>query len=384
MPLLRLVCPHCESNIEVQVTSVTRTRACSQCGRPIVLQFSTEVTGRSKRSLLLDVQEVVEVAVEPRPQVLSSEQNLQARMKLDPEVAASARQLRMGLLVVLLLIGLLVAGHFLNWWSWTQKGEDGLTDQSLAASKVAEKQDDGNAVPSTSVSMKKEPVSTGKSGELILSGKPNTDEAMRIAKAFLEAANVDERLKYVRDKELMTEKIRQYYEKHPDGPIAYEQITAEPSNEDGPRFVFRVVLPGGEIRELQGGMRSNGETSFDWASFVVYHEMDWTDFMNEKPTQAVLFRVLAARDERFDGEFSNSTSLGCVKLIDPLSKGAKPIYAYYEKFNSVGREMEFVMLQAAGGELPLTLTLRYPVGASSDDQVWIEERVAEGWLAKGR
>lgn len=52
MPLARLVCPHCEQSVEVNVTSVTRSRECPACRRLIMLQFTTKASRMKHRARL--------------------------------------------------------------------------------------------------------------------------------------------------------------------------------------------------------------------------------------------------------------------------------------------------------------------------------------------
>jgi DNA-directed RNA polymerase subunit RPC12/RpoP len=52
MPLAKFICPHCEKPGEVQVTAVTRSRACPHCGEQVMLQVS-EKTAKGKRKALL-------------------------------------------------------------------------------------------------------------------------------------------------------------------------------------------------------------------------------------------------------------------------------------------------------------------------------------------
>ncbi|TLD68789.1 hypothetical protein FEM03_20870 [Phragmitibacter flavus] len=373
MPLTELVCPHCESTVEVQVTSVTRSRECPHCGRLIVLQFATKVTGSKRRALLMPTKEIsrasgapVAAAVQP----ISLENDVQKRLMHDPEVRSIASILRVGIFVVLGLVVVLMAGHWLKWWPWLNGGDEAT-------------------VASTNVS--REPVGKSSRAELAkdgvvqLTGNAEMDAALLRAQEFLEAKTVEDRLKLVRDRELMEEKIRGYYAAKGDGPIAYERVLPDRGAVAGSTsFIFQVVLPTGAERQMMLTTPAGGKPVVDWSSFVVYSDMDWVEWMKEKPTSPRVFRVLAARDEFFAGSFSDTDTLRCLKLFDPLSKDSPPIFAYYERASPVGREMEFVMSQSGGQALPMTLALRYPPYGSAENQVWVEERIAEGWVARGR
>ena len=53
MPALSLVCPHCERPVEVQVTSVTRSRPCPECGEMLMLQVAEKTKKAKRRALLM-------------------------------------------------------------------------------------------------------------------------------------------------------------------------------------------------------------------------------------------------------------------------------------------------------------------------------------------
>jgi len=92
MPVAALVCPHCETPVELQVTAVTRSRHCPHCGKHIMLQFAQK-QGRVKRKALLvnakggldfDSFKNETAVEEPMPLMGDAFE----RMKADPELIA--------------------------------------------------------------------------------------------------------------------------------------------------------------------------------------------------------------------------------------------------------------------------------------------------------
>lgn len=53
MPAVSLVCPHCEKPVEVQVTGVTRSRPCPECGEMLMLQVAEKNKKAKRRALLM-------------------------------------------------------------------------------------------------------------------------------------------------------------------------------------------------------------------------------------------------------------------------------------------------------------------------------------------
>lgn len=70
MPAVSLVCPHCEKPVEVQVTGVTRSRPCPECGEMLMLQVA-EKNKKAKRRALLMGGAVPEVPAETTLQIPS-------------------------------------------------------------------------------------------------------------------------------------------------------------------------------------------------------------------------------------------------------------------------------------------------------------------------
>ena len=117
MPLQKTVCPHCEKTVEFNVTSVTRSRDCPECGKPILLQLASKGAGQKRKALLMPSIEMSEEKLdkpEPtgvEPKVL--EGDIRRRMMHDPEVQTSMRAIAWGGGIVLSLILLVILGsHF--------------------------------------------------------------------------------------------------------------------------------------------------------------------------------------------------------------------------------------------------------------------------------
>lgn len=53
MPAVSLVCPHCEKPVKVQVTGVTRSRPCPECGETLMLQVAEKNKKAKRRALLM-------------------------------------------------------------------------------------------------------------------------------------------------------------------------------------------------------------------------------------------------------------------------------------------------------------------------------------------
>ncbi len=401
MPLQKTVCPHCEKNVEFNVTSVTRSRDCPECGKPILLQLASKGAGQKHKALLMPSIETSEQKLdkpEPagvEPKVL--EGDIRRRMMHDPEVLASLRNLAWGGGIMLALILLATVGNHFHWLDTIASYLNKVTevvkndaDVQLAALKEA-----GLEKPKkTDVELEKQlsiqrVLKGGAITEPELPKEPalNLDlsAATKAAEAFLRARTVEERLKYVRDRALMEGKIRDYYVSHKDGPILFDHVEAKDATlQGGITFSLSVVMPKGEKRNLLVGKAQSGNYVADWASFVCYSEMEWLELKSRKPTTPVLIRVLASSDTFFSHSFTDSKRLLCVRLLEAGNTENAPIYAYIQRATTLGRSLEFVLEEMPGRAVPLTLSIMYPDKNDTDNQVLIVDLIAKGWVVRGK
>jgi hypothetical protein len=114
--------------------------------------------------------------------------------------------------------------------------------------------------------------------------------------------------------------------------------------------------------------------------------MTWQQFLESKPASPTMLRVLAEPTDHFNEAFPQDGGYVALKLTDPASKNSPPIYAYATKGTPLGMALEFIARKSSGQAQPVMLTLKFPenVPNADGDQVWVEELVAEGWLARGR
>ena len=209
-----------------------------------------------------------------------------------------------------------------------------------------------------------------------------TDPRVQAAAAlerFLVANNIDAMLATVANRQSVEPQIRRYLESNPLVPLDYQSLTI--SNGAGPTGERAIVitLKDGTQREANV-VREDGRSVVDWPSFVAWSDMEWAHFMDKKPAEPILFRVIAEAEQRYDNAFADPKKLACLKLINPRDTTAHPLYAYVERSSIIGQEIDVLMRQAEGRPTKLTLHLKYPAKATSQDQVWIDSVLASGWM----
>lgn len=408
MPLCRIDCPHCGQNVEVNVTSVTRSRDCPKCGKTIILQFTTKQK-RTKRTALLmpsvDAMEKIAEAPHAEHQAPRSlEGNVHARMMHDPEVQQNVRKLIWGSSILAGVIVMLSTAHYFGWWGAV---ESMVTRTPEVVRGPSEPHVVADTPPSPSSKPVLEPVSPAPTPPPVAVVKPapapavptpapvivtptapisDQERAIRAVGSFLNAKNVDERLQFIRDVTLMEPIVRDYYTRHPDGPIIFKKIEALPrAASSSPIATFDVQLADGRTRRATAGRSATGDYRVDWASFVIYSAMDWADFSATRPTKPVFMRVLVEPGSRYDDRFPNADWFLCIKLIDPLNPDAAPLYGYVQRRSPLGQKLGLILRTHPGEPMPMMLTLKHPtqIEGKNGDQVWVEEMIGEGWITRG-
>jgi hypothetical protein len=410
MALHRIECPHCEKAVELDVTSVTRSRECPNCGKSIMLQFTTTQKRTKRKALMVPAVDAVEKLGEAphgdhqAPRAL--EGDVHDRLMHDPEVRLNMKRLVWGAGILAATILILLLSHYLQRGSKSettspppQAATPGSNPGSAPATvpgatpanptrSTAPSQTSApgtaspNPVPDTT------PPSTAPVMVATSPGPIEEQRALRTVEAFLKAKNLEQRLPLVRDLPLLEAKIRAYYVSHSDGPIPFTKITPEPAAAGShPIRRFEVELQDGTKRVATTGRTSQGGFSVDWASFVIYSAMDWNDFASRRPTDPVFMRVLAQADKRYEGQFAKEDEFLCLKLTNPLNPAAAPLHGYVSRAAGIGQNLNMILRFSGTDPVPMMLILKHPPqveGAPpSQGQVLIDKFIGEGWVASG-
>jgi hypothetical protein len=385
MPLTRIICPHCEQSVEVNMTSVTRSRECPNCGRTIMLQFTTQEKRQRRKALLMPTEAAETPSLEEvAPSAISGD--LRERMMMDPEVRQRVKVIKISVAVIGAVLLIVVLGSVFHWWS---------SLASLVSDAFAHSRGDGTAAQQSGATPRapvvnsppaktENPPASGTKGAPVVVAPDDEAAAIKIAVAFLKAADTNQRLGLILNVKTVEPKLRDYYLTHDPGPVPYENI--ESMGKDpalGGAFGFMVTLRSGERRRLVVRMSKKQAFLADWASFVIYSEMSWDDFLSARPQKPVMFRLWASAADQFGHGFADSEKLLCLKVTNPLNADSVPLYAYAPRSSSLGHSLEFVLRRAAGATVPLMLKLRFPQQDSSANQVWIDDFLGEGWVAQG-
>ncbi|MGV3661609.1 MAG: hypothetical protein ACO1TE_15585 [Prosthecobacter sp.] len=398
MPATKLVCPHCEKTVEIQVSAVTRSRPCPECGEMVMLQMAEKSTKTKRRALLMGQAEAPEPA-EPEPPKPSHEpQPLPGdafeRMRMDPEIKEFRRKLLLGAGTAGALVVVLVAV------SWFQSYREEKVRRELFGAESAKAEAAAKAPappPPTSMIVPEDlppPVTSGNlvfrpaGGDMTTAAQTPaipTENLARLAagedmvRQFLAAPNWRQRALTVRDQLRVAPLMSIYYSKNSDEPVRFDSLV-EPT-EVPPRFSeHTVVFEGGGRRTATVEHTSNG-ARVDWESFVGAGEMAWSNFLEARPNAPTLFRVLVSPAGHYENSFGDPEAIKCYSLRSITEPGAKVVYGYMDKQNPQVKEIDY-WLERSNEAVPMILRLRFPPDAPVDFQVWIQQFVQPGWVQK--
>jgi hypothetical protein len=200
-------------------------------------------------------------------------------------------------------------------------------------------------------------------------------EAESLARKFLEATTVEELLPLVRNPEVAEARMRGFY---PGGKV--EPPGMQPLDSGaGVSVRDKLVSLAIRTRDFEEKSLAFIDTSqglkVDWESWAGWSEISWKEFMETKPTTGHVFRVILAPVDYYNFEFTDDQKWQSYRLESPDHEYA--VYAYAEKGSILSGRIH---TDRDTKSLNLMLSLKFPAGAASSNQVEIERFVAEGWV----
>lgn len=208
------------------------------------------------------------------------------------------------------------------------------------------------------------------------------DKARAALQSFLRCSNINQRLQYIASRPQVENRARAYYSAKGDGVMEYIAIKDSAVVGSGSSSEHDVVLEDGRVRRATVIKAADGRYLVEWPSFVLESDMDWEQFIAARPSQPALFRVTAEMGDHYESSFADSKWLLCLKLHHPAAERHTPVYAYVDRKSALGREIAYWLKQDTAAAVPLTLRLKYPPDSITEDQVWVDDLVAVGWVIR--
>jgi hypothetical protein len=196
-----------------------------------------------------------------------------------------------------------------------------------------------------------------------------------MARSFLDAKTVDEMLPLVRDAERAGPRMKRFYR---DGTLDAPGMSA--FNIDS-EVIHEGIISSVRLRTRDFDERrmSFVETPdgprIDWESWAGWSGLAWDEFLETKPRDPVLFRVVLSDVDYYNTVFRDEAKWRSYRLESP--DGSHSLYGYAERDSVLDARLR------PGPDVKrrdFILMLRFPADGETRDQVVIDRVVAEGWV----
>lgn len=226
------------------------------------------------------------------------------------------------------------------------------------------------------------PIATGggpKAGGTGALARPESEilgEAGPLARSFLEAQTVSEMAKVVRNPDVAAARMKEWY---PDGKLEPQGLAAfNPTgvvDHGKSAATIDVRLADQSTRGMSFVPTPDG-LRIDWESWVGWSEVPWTVFLQDRPTQPKIFRVIVKAVDYYNFGFTDDRKWRSLRL-EPLD-GETAMYGYVERDTPLDKKIQ---VDPDAKQSPMILRLKFPDGApAGSNQVLITDWVADGWV----
>jgi hypothetical protein len=221
------------------------------------------------------------------------------------------------------------------------------------------------------------PVSTSSTSDPVDAPKPLLLEIEATVKAFLSAPTREEALKWVLDPATTAARWSAWSGDESHVAPGFQGMVGEPVTTGiGEGAVSHVQVRTGDFK-LRGIalVKREGKLKVDWDSWAGWSELSWADFKKQKPVEPKLFRVVLSSVEYFNFDFRDDREWSSYRLDSP--DGMSSLYGYVKRTGELDQQLRPV---DPGAKSRWLLKLKFPPGATQEDQVLIDSIVAEGWV----
>lgn len=202
-----------------------------------------------------------------------------------------------------------------------------------------------------------------------------------VVKNFLKSETVAERMKWVRHSDRVLPLMKKFYVADEVEAEGFESL-----NKTATSYLdnlLTTIVQTADFLSSPIAIEKTGEGEdvkylVDWESWVGYCEMKPEEMRIKKPTEPVLMRVIANRENYYNFTFSDDKEWTSYRME---LKDSEYSFLGYAKKNSKVDEF-FSVLRRKGGTNPCIIKVVYPPKARAKDQVEIVEVVSDGWIQR--
>jgi len=200
-----------------------------------------------------------------------------------------------------------------------------------------------------------------------------------LAKEYLATTTLPDRLGLVRRTNIVQPFMEAYYsENEIYGLKVLNEEKAEPRWSIGGRPFWDVVVNTPEGKEMLIIEQDGQDFKVDWETHVGLNPMSPEDYVADRPTEAMEFRVFVTPDDYFNGAFSDKDKYLVAKIGFPNSN--QVVFGYID--TTTPEISRFRELVDGKRDVKLFLKLQWPEETAENalPQVHIRELVMDRWL----
>ncbi|MEM9080620.1 MAG: hypothetical protein AAGC74_08020 [Verrucomicrobiota bacterium] len=202
-------------------------------------------------------------------------------------------------------------------------------------------------------------------------------------KGYLGAKTVEEKARFVRQPERVIPLMHDYYKSRlliPRYDVSI--ISQSPLDIENQSFII-VLLKNEDGRTFNLLTEFNEDKIlFDWESEVCYQPMKVEDFIAQKPTQPILFRVFVKPDNHYTHQFADSDKFQ--SLLISFRDSHEYLFAYVDRNDPFAEDLRLHILKSQNlstkSPIPVVLKLAYPPSPKHERLVHVEDYVAPRWI----
>lgn len=213
---------------------------------------------------------------------------------------------------------------------------------------------------------------------------PSYDEimhdALSVVDGYYAAETWEERLPFVREREVVEPLMRAWYARVPFKKEAKPRLEeAQVLLSSGRlQLAAKARYPGKLDSQYLVAVKATSGWQIDWEITSGYQASPWEEFSSKQNTTPSFFRVIAARDGYFNFHFQDQAQFDCYRFT--IVGVDQAIYGYVPKQSHLAMQMSEATKDKKWS--PMILSLKFPPAAKSLDQVEICEFLQEKWYVE--
>ncbi|MEZ5329483.1 MAG: hypothetical protein R3F19_30930 [Verrucomicrobiales bacterium] len=202
--------------------------------------------------------------------------------------------------------------------------------------------------------------------------------AENVAKDFLNEPDPQQRLQWVRNREVVAEHLALYAEEALSFPALQLNSRGHQLIDGVETTGFAVRFASGSFRQLDIVKTPDGP-QVDWDSYARYCSASWEDLLSGKEPSAEV-RVFVSPGDYYNGPFADEAKWTCFRLMSPDLPGGTDVFAYAAVGPSREKQLRRIVLRAPQFRQHMTLQIQGHEAPGGNRLFEITRVLAIGWV----